>query len=64
MTKQTKLDYTRAIYEEAHKLDPHYLDEAVQAIFGSSVFVWSNATMQQLAALSRAALLIRLSASD
>jgi hypothetical protein len=64
MTKQEIVNHTRALLEETYSLDPHFWNEAIERITGSSVFVWSNLSANQLHALGRVGIMLRLSASD
>ena len=64
MTKQEIVNCTRALLEETYNLDPHFWNEAIERITGSSVFVWSNLSAGQLHALGRVGMMLRLSASN
>ncbi len=44
---------TRALFEEAYKIDPHHVDEAMRRIFGVEVYAWSRMTARQMSALRR-----------
>jgi hypothetical protein len=64
VTRAELIKQTKALFAEAMTLDPQQTDEMFQAVFGYPVFVWDRMTLQQLAALRRWCLIVRLSATE
>lgn len=63
VTKAELVRQSRDLLAEAFALDTEQTCAAVQLVFGSPVFAWDAASVQQLRALRRWCLVVRLSAS-